>query len=76
MVSKPKNSVLEYSKDGRFASIFCEEPDREIQIFYRSNEMVDPQLYYAKHDNFESEVASTISFVPTFDHTGELRNRF
>lgn len=38
--------------------------------------MVDPQLNYATHTNFDSEVASTISFVPTFDHTGELRNRF
>ena len=39
MVSKPANSILEYENSGKFATIFCEEPDREIQIFYRSTDM-------------------------------------
>ena len=39
MVSKPAGSILEYDESGTYATIFCEEPDREIQVFYRSNDM-------------------------------------
>jgi hypothetical protein len=69
MISKPSNSIIEYEKTGRFATIFCAEPDREIQVFYRTNDMENPQLLYAKNDAYYYEVASTMSFVPTFIHT-------
>ena len=73
MVSKPANSILEYENSGKYATIFCEEPDREIQVFYRSTDMDQPQLKYAVSELYPNEIASSISFTPNFDQTQELR---
>jgi len=66
-ISKPANSVCEHDQSGKFATIFCAEPDREIRIFFRSDEMKYPQLVCAKSESFPGEVACCVSFVPTFE---------
>jgi Ca-activated chloride channel family protein len=30
MISKPANSIVEYEQSGKYATIFCDKPDREI----------------------------------------------
>jgi hypothetical protein len=30
MISKPANSIVEYDQSGKYATIFCDKPDREI----------------------------------------------
>jgi hypothetical protein len=41
-------------------------PKREIRIFYKTENMLEPQLKY-KVDSGKNEVACMISFVPTFE---------
>ena len=41
-------------------------PKREIRIFYKTENMLEPQLKY-KVDSVNNEVACMISFVPTFE---------
>ena len=67
MISKPENSVIEYDRTGRFATLFCQQPEREIRVFYRTNEMMEPQLQYATDPAYPDEVASTLSFTPSFN---------
>ena len=77
-ISKPRDSILEYDSSERFVTIFCDHPDREVQVFYRSAEMRDPQLLYSDgaeldpmrrllSSEFENEIAAYVSFVPTFE---------
>lgn len=41
-------------------------PKREIRIFYKTDNMLHPQLKY-KIDKEKDEVACMVSFVPTFE---------
>jgi hypothetical protein len=41
-------------------------PKREIKIFYKTENMFEPQLKYKTND-FTNEVACMVSFVPTFE---------
>ena len=66
-LSIPAEAEVEYDIERKYATIFSNEPDRSINIFYKVNEMADPQLTYATNDKFPGEVAASISFVPTFE---------
>jgi hypothetical protein len=67
MLSAPSGAEIEYETSGRFATIFNDEPDRSIQVFFRSNDMLKPQIILATNSNFPDEVASILSFTPNFD---------
>jgi len=41
-------------------------PKREIRIFYKTENMFEPQLKYKTND-VTNEVACMVSFVPTFE---------
>ena len=67
MLSAPSGAEIEYETSGRFATIFNDEPDRSIQVFFRSNDMLKPQIILATNSNFPDEVAGVLSFTPNFD---------
>ena len=67
LISKPPNSIVDRAPDGRFATVFCGKPDREIRVCFRSDDMKYPQLLCARDPAYPEEVACTLSFVPTFE---------
>ena len=67
MLSAPGGAEVEYESTGRYATIFNDEPDRSIQVFFRSNDMLRPQLIAAQSSEFPGEFAGLISFTPNFD---------
>ena len=42
LISKPENSECKREKSGKFATIFCTEPSRELRVYYRTNNMMTP----------------------------------
>ena len=46
--------------------IECTSPSRNITLYYRTTDMMIPQLLYAKNAE-EQEVACSVSLVPTFE---------
>ena len=40
MLSAPDGAQIEYETTGKYATIFNDEPDRSIQVFFRSNDML------------------------------------
>ena len=67
LISKPANSILESDESGKYATLFCNKPDHEINVYFRTDEMKQPQLVYAKNPSFPNEVAYSVQFVPTFE---------
>ena len=72
LISKPAHSICEQDVSGRYATIFCTKPELEIQVFFRTDEMRQPQLVYAKSPKYPGEVAYSVSFVPTFEPEAPL----
>ena len=66
LLSAPSGAVVEYESSGKFATIFNDEADRSIEVFFRSNDMLEPKIIQATNESFPGEVAEIFSFTPNF----------
>ena len=49
VISKPTDSIEEIEEPNRnYATILCKKPDRELRVFYRTEDMVAPKLVFAR----------------------------
>ena len=55
------------SDDGKIVTFKTDKISKSMNVFYRTADMLEPQITYAEHVNFPDEVACQISFVPTFE---------
>ena len=63
----PENaSVTEKSDDLKKVVVECDRRSSQVKLFWRSQEMLKPQLLYAEHPK-EDQVAVLASLVPTFE---------
>lgn len=67
-VSAPDGTVTSKTDKGVQVTMAASNkvPKREIKIFYKTENMLQPQLKY-KLDEQTNEVACMVSFVPTFE---------
>lgn len=66
-LSLPENGeVVSKNEAGTEVTVRCNRRSRHINLFYRTKDMMTPNLVYAENP-ITNEVACIASFVPTFD---------
>ena len=64
-LSLPKHAEIKEQDEARTnILVSSSRPSRQIDLFYRTLDMMAPQLSYAES---EGQVAVSVSLVPTFD---------
>ena len=67
-VSMPEEAeIIEQNDENTRIRIQCNETSRSIDIYYRTADMMVPQLLYAEDPNGSGEIACAASLIPTFD---------
>ena len=64
----PENAeVVNKNDENTQITVICQETSRNMSLYYRTADMMIPQLYYAESPDGTGEIACTASLVPTFD---------
>ena len=58
-------SVASQNEDHSQILIRCSQPGRIVDLYYRTFDMMHPQLQFAR--NSDNEIAVSVSLAPTFD---------
>ena len=48
LVSKPESCQMERHEDGKYVTLFSSKPERELRVFYRTNDMAEPTFVFAE----------------------------
>ena len=66
-LSLPEMAEVTYKNENKtYMTIECPEPCRSMDLYYRTGDMLLPQLNYAETPD-GNQVACSVSLVPTFD---------
>jgi len=65
--------VVEQNDAGTEVTVSCNRRSRQINLFYRTKDMMAPNLVYAEN-SLTNEVACMASFVPTFEPPAPQEN--
>ena len=66
-LSMPEMAEVTYKNETKtYITIECPEPCRSMDLYYRTGDMLLPQLSYAETPD-GNQVACSVSLVPTFD---------
>ena len=76
-ISIPENAeIVEKNSTNTSIRIQCNETSRSVDLYYRTADMMAPQLFYAEDPDGSGEIACSATLVPTFDKSIALENAF
>ena len=67
LVSKPESCQMERHDSGKYVTLFSSKPERELRVFYRTNNMGSPSFIFGESPKHPGKVACSVSFVPTWE---------